>query len=130
MIMIQYASRGNWDKTRNWLNKVGKKLPEMSVLRKYAQRGVDALKNNTPVSTGLTAESWYYEITEEKNGIYKITWCNSNLQNDWFNVALYLQLGHATESGTWVEGIDYINPALAPVFNRMANEVWTEYTTN
>lgn len=128
--MIQYASRGNWDKTRNWLNKVGKKLPEMSVLRKYAQRGVDALKNNTPVSTGLTAESWYYEITEEKNGIYKITWCNSNLQNDWFNVALYLQLGHATESGTWVEGIDYINPALAPVFNRMANEVWTEYTTN
>ena len=128
--MIQYASRGNWDKTRNWLNKVGKSKPKMSILRSYAQQGVEALKKNTPVSTGVTAESWYYEIVEERNGIFKIIWCNENLAEDWFNVALYLQLGHGTADGTWVEGIDYINPALAPVFNKLADEVWTEYTSN
>lgn len=128
--MIKYASRGEWKKTRNWLSKVMRHNPYNSTLQKYGKRGVEALKNNTPVSTGITAESWFYEITEEKKGVYKITWCNSNLENEWFNVALYLQLGHATGSGTWVEGIDYINPALAPVFNNMAEKVWEEFSTN
>lgn len=128
--MIQYASRGNWTKTRNWLIKVGKPKPYMSTLRKYGQLGVEALKNNTPVSTGVTAESWYYDIVEERDGVFKIIWCNQNLADEWFNVALYLQLGHGTADGTWVEGIDYINPALAPVFNSMADKVWEEYNTN
>lgn len=128
--MIQYASKGSWKKTRNWLIKVGKPKPYMSVLRKYGQRGVEALKNATPVLTGVTAESWYYDIVEDKDGVYKIIWCNSNLEDEWFNVALYIQLGHATQQGTWVEGIDYINPALAPIFNRMADEVWDEYSHN
>lgn len=128
--MIQYASRGNWTKTRNWLIKVGKPKPYMSTLRKYGQLGVEALKNNTPVSTGVTAESWYYDIIEERDGVFKIIWCNQNLADEWFNVALYLQLGHGTADGTWVEGIDYINPALAPVFNSMADKVWEEYNTN
>ena len=128
--MIQYTSKGEWTKTRNWLIKVGKPKPYLSTLRKYGQLGVEALKNNTPVLTGTTAESWYYEIVEERHGVYKIIWCNENLSEEWFNVALYLQLGHATEQGTWVEGIDYINPALAPIFNNMAEKVWDEYTHN
>ena len=128
--MIQYTSKGTWKKTRNWLIKVGKPKPYMSTLRKYGQRGVEALKNATPVLTGATAESWYYDIVEESKGVYKIIWCNSNLEDEWFNVALYIQLGHATRSGAWVEGIDYINPALAPIFNRMADEAWEEYSTN
>lgn len=128
--MIQYTSKGKWTKTRDWLIKVGKPRPYMSTLRKYGQRGVDALRNATPVLTGVTAESWYYDIIEEGKGVYKIIWCNSNLENEWFNVALFLQLGHGTARGTWVEGIDYINPALAPVFNEMAEKVWQEYSSN
>ena len=102
----------------------------MSTLRKYGQRGVEALKNATPVLTGATAESWYYDIVEESKGVYKIIWCNSNLIDEWYNVALFIQLGHGTKQGTWVEGIDYINPALAPVFNEMAEKVWQEYNNN
>lgn len=128
--MIQLVSKGEWKKTSNWLKGVGRPKPYMSTLRKYGERGVVALKNATPVLTGVTAESWYYDIVEERKGVYKIIWCNSNLQEEWFNVALFLQLGHATQQGTWVEGIDYINPALAPIFNNMAEEVWEEYSQN
>lgn len=128
--MIQFTSKGSWKKTETWLKKVALPNRYTHILRKYGKEGVEALKNNTPVLTGVTAESWYYDIIEEKKGIYKIIWCNSNLQDEWFNVALYLQLGHATKQGTWVEGIDYINPALAPLFNKMAEQVWDEYTTN
>lgn len=104
--------------------------PYLNTLRKYGQRGVEALRNSTPILTGATAESWYYDIIEEKKGVYRLIWCNSNLEEDWFNIALYLQLGHATQSGVWVEGIDYINPALAPIFNQMAEEVWDEFSQN
>lgn len=128
--MIKYASKGSWKKTRNWLSKVMRHNPYHSTLQKYGQRGVEALKNNTPVLTGATAESWFYDIEEEKKGVYKITWCNSNLEDEWFNIALYIQLGHATGSGAWIEGIDYINPALAPIFNSMAKQVWDEFSTN
>ena len=126
--MRQYTSKGDWSKTRNWLSKVTKS--KTSILKKYGERGVIALKNNTPVLTGTTAESWYYEVVEVKRGVYKIYWCNSNLEDDWFNVALYLQLGHATQSGAWVEGVDYINPALASIFTKMADELWDEYSSN
>lgn len=86
--------------------------------------------NNTPVLTGVTAESWYFDVEEEKGGIYKVVWANRNVVNDWYNVALFIQLGHATGSGVWVEGIDYINPALAPIFNDMADKVWNEFRKN
>jgi len=128
--MIKYTSKGSWKKTRSWLDKVRRHNPYLETLRKYGKRGVEALRDNTPVFTGVTAESWYYDIIEEEKGVYKLIWCNSNLEKDWYNVALYIQLGHATASGTWVEGIDYINPALAPIFNKMAEEVWNEFSTN
>lgn len=129
--MIQLASKGSWKKTQSWLSKVtGRKDRNRRILQKYGKLGVQALQNNTPALTGITAESWYYEIEYEKDGTYKLIWSNKNLAEEWFNVALFLQLGHATADGHWIEGIDYINPALAPIFNDIANEAWDEITSN
>lgn len=128
--MIQMTSKGEWKKTRKWLNKVGKHGLYLSEMRKYGQRGVEALKNATPVLTGTTAESWYYDISESERGKYKITWCNSNVEEEWYNVALYIQLGHATGAGVWIEGLDYINPALRSIFTDIEKAVWQEYSTN
>lgn len=128
--MIKLTSEGSWKKTGTWLSKVGRHNLYRNKLHKYGKLGVEALKNNTPVLTGITAESWYYDIVKEKKGVYKLIWCNSNLEEEWYNVALYIQLGHATQSGTWVEGVDYINPALAPIFNKIAEEIWDEFSQN
>lgn len=124
--MIKLTSKGNWKKTRSWLQKVRRKDPYLRILRKYGERGVEALKNNTPVLTGVTAESWYYDIEQERPGVYKLIWANENLVEDWYNVALYIQLGHATADGHWIEGVDYINPALRPIFNEIADKAWDE----
>lgn len=130
--MIKFVSRGKWDKTENWLKRVTTTQDGRirTILHKYGKMGVEALRNNTPVSTGVTAESWYYDIERDKNGVYKLIWANENLIDEWFNVALYIQLGHATVDGHWIEGVDYINPALAPVFNDIATEAWREVTHN
>lgn len=89
--------------------------------------GVVALQANTPKDTGLTADSWNYEIEEnKKKGTITLRFTNSNVVDDWCNVAVMIQYGHATRSGTWVEGIDYINPSLGPIFEKLANEVWAE----
>lgn len=128
--MIQLVSRGKWSKTQNWLKRVTKPNSTRKMLEKYGKLGVEALRNNTPVSTGITAESWYYEVEQDKNGVYKLIWANQNLAEEWFNVALFLQLGHATKDGYWIEGVDYINPALAPIFNKIAEEAWDEISYN
>lgn len=125
--MIKLVSKGSWKKTEGWLKKAMRHGSYLQVLRKYGQRGVEALKRNTPVLTGETAESWYYDIEEDKKqGLYRLYWCNRNLVDEWFNLALFIQLGHGTKDGYWVEGIDYINPALRPIFNEMAEQVWDE----
>ena len=87
---------------------------------------MEALARATPKDTGKTADSWDYEITEQK-GRLKITWTNSNL-NDGVSIAVLLQYGHATRNGGWVEGIDYINPAIRPIFDKIAKEAWKEVT--
>ena len=97
-----------------------------SVLNKYGARGVEALSSATPVDTGLTASSWRYEVERDRGG-YVISWSNSNM-NQGVNIALILQLGHGTGTGGYVQGIDYINPALQPVFEAMADEAWQEVT--
>jgi hypothetical protein len=90
----------------------------------YGQLGVLALKEATPKDSGLTADSWTYEIAQEgeRLGLY---WKNTN-RNDGVLIAVLLQYGHGTRTGGWVEGVDYINPALRPIFEEMANEVWKE----
>lgn len=96
------------------------------ILERYAQAGVEALANATPVDTGLTAESWGYKITHSGTS-YTISWTNSNVVKG-VPIAIILQYGHGTRNGGYVEGRDYINPALQPIFDKMANDAWKEVT--
>lgn len=121
--MITFSHKGNFSKTLKFLNSVLNQ-DILNVLDKYGQKGVDALKRATPKESGLTAESWDYMITKKGDDI-RIHFLNSNIQNG-VNVAILLQYGHATKSGGFVQGIDYINPTLAPIFEEMANEAWKE----
>lgn len=128
--MISFTSKGDFSKTYKFLKKnenINAYL--LSKLEKYAQEGVNALREGTPKRTGKTANSWYYEITTSGDTI-TIHWKNSNLGNDWFPVALMIQLGHATGTGGYVQGIDYINPAMRPVFEKIAADAWKEVTSN
>lgn len=99
-----------------------KKRDVMALLHKYGKQGVELLSEETPYDSGETADSWDYEISA-KDGQYNIYWTNSNV-NDGVHIAILLQYDHATGTGGFVEGIDYINPALKQVFEEMASELW------
>ena len=121
--MISFRSKGNFNKTEKLLKKsLGKDW--MSVLDKYAQQGVQALASATPIESGVTACAWDYEITQEK-GAVSIVWKNYNI-NKGVNIAIILQYGHATGNGGYVRGRDYINPALRPIFDQLADAAWKE----
>lgn len=123
-ITVRMRTKGSFDKTFTFL----KRMREKKFLEKldmYAQKGVEALRAATPKDTGKTAASWDYEITDDGN-VLTVTWINTNVVNDWYNVALMIQYGHGTGTGGYVEGIDYINPALRPVFEEMAGKIWEE----
>lgn len=123
---ISFRHRGNFHKTEKFLKKsFGKNY--LPVLEKYANQGVDALSAATPVDTGLTAASWGYEILQDKD-VLSIVWNNYNVQNG-INIAIILQYGHGTRNGGYVEGRDYINPALQPIFDKMAEAAWKEVTS-
>ena len=94
-------------------------------LERFGQLGVEALANATPIDSGLTANSWEYEITKTEDDC-AIYWKNTNIEDGWYVVAIGLQHGHATGTGGWVEGIDYINPAIRPIFEQIAEDVWAE----
>lgn len=121
--MITIKHKGDFKKTDNFLAKILKR-DYISVLNKYGQQGVAALSAATPVDTGLTASSWSYEIVEDSSGI-KIYWKNSNIVKG-VSIAVILQYGHGTGTGGYVEGTDYINPALKPVFEKIADAAWKE----
>lgn len=121
--MISFSSKGNFSKTTKFLNKLLKQ-DYLNVLDKYGQKGVEALRRATPKDSGLTADSWDYEITKKGSDV-RIHFVNSNIQNG-ANVAILLQYGHATKSGGFVQGVDYINPALQPIFEKLADEAWKE----
>lgn len=123
---ILFRHRGNFHKTEKFLKKsFGKNY--LPILEKYANQGVDALSAATPVDTGLTAASWGYEILQDKDTL-SIVWNNYNVQNG-INIAIILQYGHGTRNGGYVEGRDYINPALQPIFDKMAEAAWKEVTS-
>lgn len=121
--MITFTQKGNFKKTQTFLQKA-KYRYYLNNLDKFGEEGVRALSLATPKDTGKTAGSWYYQIRETKTGIV-IEWLNSNIQ-DYVNIALILQYGHATGTGGYVRGIDYINPAMRPLFEKIATDAWQE----
>lgn len=123
--MIKVTQKGNFEKITQYVTRV-KSRDFLKSLEEYGRRGVAALRNATPVDSGLTASSWYYEITRSKNRV-TLSFHNSNV-NKYVNVAIILQYGHGTGTGGWVEGRDYINPAIQPIFDQLADEAWKEAT--
>lgn len=121
--MIKFKSKGDFTKTISYMNKASKAI-NLSILDKYGKMGVAALAAATPVDSGKTSKSWRYEITRTSKSA-TITFLNSNIQNG-VPIAIILQYGHGTRNGGYVQGQDYINPALEPVFKRLSDEAWRE----
>lgn len=122
---MRITCSGDLSKTIKFLNRL-QNNEYLNILSKYGERGVQALSAATPVDTGKTASSWYYEIQSDRNGA-TISWGNRNVNNGVI-IALLLQYGHGTGTGGYVQGTDYINPAIKPIFEEMANECWKEVT--
>ncbi len=125
--MITFKSRGDFKKTERYFKRIGKG-DYLKGLKIFGEEGVKALQEATPKDTGKTANSWNYVIKKDRSGIH-LVWNNSNI-NKGASVALLIQYGHGTPSGYYVEGIDYINPALAPIFEKIGRNVWLEVTKN
>ena len=123
--LITFKYKGDFSNLTRFLERA-KEAVHIGDLDKYGRAGVEALASATPVDSGETANSWYYEITNS-NGSAKITFNNSNIQNG-VPIAIILQYGHGTGTGGWVEGRDYINPAIQPIFDEIANNAWREVT--
>ena len=123
--MISFRQKGDFSKLTRYLERV-KNVVKIGDLDKYGREGVAALSSATPVDSGLTASSWYYKI-EHKSGSATISFHNSNI-NKGVPIAIILQYGHGTRNGGWVQGRDYINPAIQPIFDRIANDAWREVT--
>lgn len=121
--LIRITSKGDFDNTFRFLKKMSN-FKVNKILEKYGAMGVSALAAATPVDSGLTANSWGYEISVEKEGA-TIHWTNTN-QNNGVYIAVILQYGHGTGTGGYVQGRDYINPAIRPVFDKIAEEAWME----
>ena len=123
--MIKFKQKGDFSKITKYFKKL-KFFTRNIDFDKYGREGVAALKAATPVDSGGTRDSWYYEIIKE-DGNVKISFNNKNIQNG-VPIAIILQYGHATRNGGWVEGRDYINPAIQPIFDGIATKAWKEVT--
>ena len=123
--MIKFRHKGDFSKSSRFLEKV-KETVRLGDLDKYGREGVAALASATPVDTGLTANSWYYEISRSQGSV-TISFNNSNIQNG-VPIAIILHYGHGTGTGGWVEGRDYIKPAIRPIFEKLAKDAWEEVT--
>lgn len=123
--MISFRQKGDFSKLTRYLEKV-KNVVRLGDLDRYGREGVAALSSATPVDSGLTASSWNYTIERNNNSV-RLVFNNANIQNG-VPIAIILQYGHGTRNGGWVEGRDYINPAIQPIFDRIANDAWKEVT--
>ena len=124
--MITFRQKGDFSKLTRFLERA-KEVVRVGDLDKYGREGVAALASATPVDTGLTANSWRYEI-EQKKGSISISFHNTNIQNG-VPIAIILQYGHGTRNGGWVQGRDYINPAIQPIFDEIVKSAWKEVTS-
>ena len=123
--MISFRQKGDFSKLDHYFERV-KEAAKIGILDKYGQAGVSALSSATPVESGKTASSWYYEI-KRQNGSVALEFYNSNVNNG-VPIAVILQFGHGTGTGGWVKGRDYINPAIQPIFDKIAEDAWKEVT--
>ena len=123
--MISFRQKGDFSKLTRFLERA-KEAVRVGDLDKYGREGVAALASATPVDSGQTANLWHYDIIN-KQGSATITFYNSNIQNG-VSIAIILQYGHGTRNGGWVQGRDYINPAIQPIFDKIINEAWREVT--
>lgn len=123
--MLKFESKGDFSKTNNFFEKL-LEFGKVGILDKYGMEGVRALKEASPKDTGLMASSWDYEI-EHGDGYSKITWINTDMEGG-CNVAVLVQYGHAVKGGGYVQGVDFINPAMKPVFDKIAENAWKEVT--
>ena len=123
--VISFRQKGDFSKLTGYLERL-KEVVNIGDLDKYGRAGVKALREATPVDSGLTASSWEYEITRSKDSD-SISFYNTNIQNK-IPIAIILQYGHGTKNGGWVEGKDYINPAIQPIFDEIVKEAWKEVT--
>lgn len=123
--MIRFRQRGDFSSLTSYFQRI-KEVIKFSDLDKYGREGVVALEMYTPKDTGLTSRSWRYKI-EHGNETVSISFYNTNI-NQGVSIAVILQYGHGTRNGGWVEGRDYINPAVRPIFDKIAEEAWKEVT--
>lgn len=121
--MISFRQKGDFSKLTSYLEKA-KETAKLGILDKYGREGVAALASATPVESGKTANSWAYKI-ERTKGSVSLGFYNTNVNNG-VNIAIILQYGHGTKNGGWVQGRDYINPVIQPLFDKLANEAWKE----
>lgn len=125
MGVITVTHKGSFDKTTRLLTRL-REAKYYRILEEYGRRGVEALSEATPKDTGVTSQSWDYTVTKTRSG-YEIAWTN-NSQNKGISIVILNQYGHATKNGGWVQGRDFINPAMRPIFDQMAQEIWKEVT--
>lgn len=123
--MIKFTQKGDFSKTERYLSRL-KTLELNAILNKYGTLGVNILSNATPKESGETAESWYFTVIQ-RPGYYSIRWHNRH-ENDGVPIAVILQYGHGTGTGGYVQGRDYINPAVRPLFEEMLDQAWKEVT--
>ena len=123
--MIRFEQKGNFSKLDRYFKRIKNSVNNVD-FDEFGRRGVDALSKATPVRTGLAAQSWYYKVIKTKNST-TITFNNSDIENG-VPIAIILQYGHATKNGGWVEGRDYINPSIQPIFDELAKNAWKEVT--
>lgn len=123
--MIKFRQKGDYSKFTRYLERI-KEVVKLGDLDKYGRAGVAALASATPVESGVTAASWRYEINHNQNSVF-ISFYNDNI-NKGVPIAIILQYGHGTGTGGWVEGKDYINPAIQPIFDKITEDAWKEVT--
>ena len=122
--MIRIKVKGSWNKTEKFLKKKTMNTIR-DILEKYGREGVAALSSVTPIDTGLTATSWYYEIRQNENEI-SLVFLNNNKTSTGIPIVVLLQYGHGNGNGGYIKGRDYINPAIQPVFDKIVEEAWKE----
>ena len=123
--MITFKHRGNFEKTEKFFNR-SKNNTYLNIFERYGREGVNALSSATPIDSGKTASSWDYKIKRTRFGV-TISWINTNIVNG-VPISIILQYGHGTRTGGYVQGRDYINPAIQPIFDKMSEAIWKEVT--